>query len=53
MSDNLTTWTNADAALQLLSSQMNPDGTTLLKYFETNSATAAPARFFRLRVSAP
>jgi hypothetical protein len=53
ISDNLVDWSDSDTALQLLSSQLNPDGTTLLKYFETNSVASAPARFFRLRVSGP
>jgi hypothetical protein len=52
-SDSLTDWTSASTSLQLFSSQRNPDGTTLLKYFETNSAASTPARFFRLRVSGP
>jgi hypothetical protein len=43
MSDNLVDWTNSAAALQLLSSQLDVDGTTLLKYFETNSAASSPA----------
>lgn len=53
MSDNLVSWVNASATMELLSSIPSPDGTVLRKYGETSPLQASPARFLRLVVTGP